>query len=390
MSLDYINEAFKRLELLDEAMFDTSLKGINELSNLLDQEEPKPVIDPEATSEEELQNSYVGKVIINCNVCHSHIFKDKLDIVIDENNAVNAEDNCPYCNEAEGFTIIGEITPFNNDESTNTSDAENPVETKEDTPMEDSGDTSSIEEGLSLGGATNLANSIMTPGANLASKMLFDEYDNDTEEDAKQSRATRRMTEDFKEDSITTDDQHMEMTSDETGKVTVTTEPINNDKTNSEEMTISPASEETLEDIFANNEVDSDSEEPDSEESDVEFDEIDEEGLDELGESYFHNVYDNVSSFKTTSVGANDSAILVEGVIEFTSGAKKKTGFIFEAKDFNKQGKLRFIGSNKQICESTDAFTLVGSIKDKKLFVESLKYNYCADETPVRGVVRRK
>ena len=95
-------------------------------------------------------------------------------------------------------------------------------------------------------------------------------------------------------------------------------------------------------------------------------------------------------SFKTTSVGANTSAIIVEGIIKFTSGAQKKTGFIFEAKDTNAKGQVRFTGSNKHLCESSDAFTLVGKIDNKKLFVESLKYNYKVNNNTVRGIVRKK
>jgi hypothetical protein len=178
------------------------------------------------------------------------------------------------------------------------------------------------------------------------------------------------------------------MTSDENGKVTVTTEPVEIENTESE--MIVPVSDETESDILANNNVEEPVEELDDSETDFEFGEIDEEGLDELGESYLRRVYENVESFKTTSVSANDVTLIVEGLIKFNSGAEKKTGFIFEAKDVNARGQLRFCGHNKHLTDSKDAFSLVGRIDNKKLFVESLKYNYKVNDNSVRGVIRRK
>lgn len=386
MSVDYINEAFKRLSLLNETMFDTSLNGINELSDFLDAEDDTVrVIDSEATDVEELQDSYIGKVIINCNVCHSHIFKDKEDIVIDEDNNVNAEDNCPYCNECEGFKIVGEITPYSSQETQ--SDTDNSTE---DTSETTENSTEPLDEGV-------LGNFVNNLGLGQV-KSLFDSYEDNDAEDCKQSRATRRnMTEDFKEVSIKTEDQHLEMTSDENGKITVVSEPVAD--TNASE-TISPVSDETLDAIVSNNQpeeeilqddpIEGAEQSDEDDQSDISIEEIDEQGFDELGEAFFHNVYNNVESFKTTSVGANDSSILIEGTIKFDSGVEKNTGFIFEANDVNARGKVRFKGLNKHLCESSDAFYLVGSVDNKKLFVESLKYNYVTNNIPVRGIVRRK
>lgn len=115
MSFDYLNEAFKKLSLLNEETFDTSLTGLNQLSDFMDQDasdDVVKVIDTEAEFEDEVQDSYIGKVITNCNVCHSHVFENKDEIVIDEDGLVNAEKPCPYCGEQAGFTIVGEITPY--------------------------------------------------------------------------------------------------------------------------------------------------------------------------------------------------------------------------------------------------------------------------------------
>lgn len=367
MAFDYINEAFKRLKMLDEDVFDTSVTGINALSNYIDDadEETVRVIDSKASTEEELKDSYVGKVIINCNVCHSHIFEDKQNIKIEEDGSVNVEEQCPYCGESEGFAVIGEIAPFG------TEAEEHTEETVEEQPVEDTvSEEESVEE----------------------EEIVEESLRRDSDaENIPLSRATRRrMQEDFKEVSIKTDDQHLEMTSDENGKVTVVTEPINNEQSVSAE-TIVPVSDETTDEIVSNNAEVIEEEEPVEEEDfDFDFDEIDEEGFDELGESYLREVYDNVKSYRTTSIGANSNSIVVEGLIKFNSGAEKKTGFIFEACDANSRGQLRFKGYNKHFTESKDAYSLIGRVDNKKLFVESFKYNYTVNNEAVRGRVRRK
>ena len=185
------------------------------------------------------------------------------------------------------------------------------------------------------------------------------------------------------------------MTSDENGKVTVSTEPVTTMESTDE--VIVPISDATQTDIEANNAetIENTEEEPAFEDEfsddseDIDFDEIDEESLDELGEEYLKRVYENVDSYRTTDIHATPTQLIVEGTLRFNSGVEKKTGFIFEAKDVNSKGSLRFTGFNKHLTESKDAYTLVGSVKDKKLFVESFKYNYTVGDAPVRGVVRK-
>ena len=112
---------------------------------------------------------------------------------------------------------------------------------------------------------------------------------------------------------------------------------------------------------------------------DIELDEIDETSFDELGESYLKKVYDNVNSFKTvnSSLDANNRLVL-EGVIEFKSGKKAKTNFIFEAKEVTRKGKIKFIGENVNLSKNKRAFTLTGSTKNKNLICEQFNYNYLA------------
>ncbi len=141
MSLDRLNEAFKLLDALNEDMFDTSLDGINSLADAMDGDNTDDIIkvvDVDAETEEDVQDSYLGKVILNCNVCHSLRFANKDEIEIDDSGIVNGEEACPYCGESEGFTIIGQIEEFGEGE-----DTEEPTNENEE-PLDDN--TSEIAE----------------------------------------------------------------------------------------------------------------------------------------------------------------------------------------------------------------------------------------------------
>ena len=363
MSFDYINEAFKQLNILEEDVFEPSTDGVNKLDMFLDNDDDTiNVIDPEATSEEELNDSYIGKVIINCNVCHSHIFKAKEDIEINEEGVVNSESECPYCGEQEGFTVIGEITPY--------------VESKEEEPSEDE---------------------------------VNAEVEVDGEEiPAEEEPVNESLTEAMNNVNVETDDTIVTVNSDENGKVTVSTEPKVEDTIIEDEM-IAPISDETINEIEANQEPAeavaseeefaeeefSEDEYVEDETTDVDIEEVDEDSMDELGESYIRNIYDNVSGFRTTNVSMSDTKMIIEGLITFTSGTQKKTGFIFEAVGIDKNNNVRFVGKNSHFSTSPEAYTLSGKVNNNKLFFESLDYHYVAKDSAgklnkIQGKVNHK
>ncbi len=474
MSLDYINEAFKRLELLNEDTFDTSLEGMNKLSDFLNEPEQEvvKVIDPEASTQDELQDSYVGKVIINCDICHSHVFQNKEDIEIDENGIVNIEMQCPYCGEQEGFTIIGEIKPYEAETEPQdpkvTVDGEDvPVSTSaeiEDELSESLLESIVTEDSDAIKGLINtLENSckgcyMIKPYTNFRGDkpygirivsdtrnedvlttirdylditleeeqdMFYDgdvKWDGPAEKDilvrfnlfkkksvtesvvnekdykphTKRLLALLRSAEIVEEDPTTvnesmnnvnveTDDTILTLNTDDSGKVTVSSEPKQAEIVEGEEM-IAPVEAETQAEIETNNELDSDTsveneiQEVSTDDEFVEFDveEVDEEGIDDMTESYLKRVYENVDSFKTHAVSSSDSTLVVEGVIKFKSGVEKKTGFIFEAVDATSDGKVRFAGMNEHLSRGKKSFSLTGKIVDKKFLAEKLTYNYRA------------
>lgn len=474
MSLDYLNEAFKKLDriVLSEETFNTSYTGINDLATFMDQDDDTDlikVIDPDVQDDMELSDSYVGKVITNCNVCHSNIFNNKEDIVIDEEGVVNIEKQCPYCGEFSGFTILGEITPFNPDAATEDAPTEEPsVEVDgetvtEDAPVEEEApeqleeslepcDPKSLESYLNdvedgegwvtldkavsdmemLGCAKteeeikefvsgyNRAyiltfggiDVIFTPTApsyeTVGKELGIDEASlTESIQTAKRTINEARVK-DFKPHTIRllkmigsdlvdgldeevlheamnnvnveTDDTIVTVNSDESGKVTVSTEPKEDIVPEETEEMITPISDETLADIEANQESpEEETPEEDAaseEELDFDFEDVDEEALDELGESYFKKVYENIDSYKTTGVSLSPTKFIVEGLLKFNSGTEKKTGFVFEAYSANKDGKIKFLGENAHLSRGKQAFGLIGTISDKKFLPESFSYNY--------------
>ena len=146
----FITQAFKQFgEMLDEELevdgvkevpvYEADTDNMHDFLDTAGEDEPVDVIDLEAETVEDLKQSYVGKVVLDCNVCHSNIFLDKDEVVVDENGVANVDMECPYCISNEGYTVIGKITPFEEDEPEEVEEEEIEIE---EVPEE------GIEEGL--------------------------------------------------------------------------------------------------------------------------------------------------------------------------------------------------------------------------------------------------
>ena len=155
----YINEAFKQFRLLESEDLDLSPTGLDTLDTFMNQamsDEDIDIIDLEAEAEEDLKKSYIGKVICDCNVCHSNIFYNKEDIEIDEDGVVNPEDECPYCMSLDGYTIVGEIKPYeegDTEESEDEVDLDVDLEDDEEAeePIEIESEEDDLDESLTEG-----------------------------------------------------------------------------------------------------------------------------------------------------------------------------------------------------------------------------------------------
>ena len=158
--MSFLNEAFKALNALNEDTFSLNDDGIKKLSDFEQNDDlidEISVIDPEAETEDDLQDSYIGKVILDCSVCHSKLYKDKTEVTVDEEQQLaNVGEECPYCYTSDGFKVIGEVTAFNSEES---------EETPEEIPEEDSEE---LEEGFVGNALGSLAGSLAGGAINRA------------------------------------------------------------------------------------------------------------------------------------------------------------------------------------------------------------------------------
>ena len=351
--MNYLSEAFKKLDILEEDNFSLdNASDIDDMSHFLsiDRDPVQDVIDPEAQDEEELEDTYIGKVILHCPVCNSMIYKDVEDIEKDDDEElVNVGEECPYCYTCEGFKVIGIVSPFQEEQ-----------EEVEEVAVEDA------------------------PAEGEAEVAVEDEVVGESLEESKEEPCEEKdesIKEDFEHVEIETDEQKLTMDAEEDGKITIESEPIANEADVDE--FIQPVPELVQDEIEVSAEEEAPAEEAPEEipeeEIDYDIDDFDEESFDGLGESYLKRVYENVSSYKTSNVNMKDNSLIVEGVITFNSGKTKKTSFVFEAKTATKNNKLRFIGENKQITRGRKAFTLTGTLNENKSFItEKFNYNYMA------------
>jgi hypothetical protein len=142
-----LRDAFQELVALNEAEeFNLSdEEQIKKMADFMDgdeYDEVQMVIDVDAEGMDDLEPSYEGKIILQCPVCKSLIYKDEADIVEDsESDYVNIEEHCPYCKEEGGMIIVGKVAPYPTHEEEKVEEpaddsAEEPVESEEETEVE--------------------------------------------------------------------------------------------------------------------------------------------------------------------------------------------------------------------------------------------------------------
>ena len=504
----YLKEAFQSLKLLEDDFNLTADQGvIDELQSFVadDIEAPaeEEIIDVEADEVEDLQDNYIGKVILECDSCHTRIYKDIADVIIDEDSGLaNVEEECPVCSNAFGWNVIGRIEKFDADVfEEEPKDEEEEVEVEEEPDIsdeeigealkealnEDRFEDGSVDQEMLNGDVYNALSDVayeneVNGGKNTkagfekaeknfndkffslddrdfdedidvhvdqpeesddvvinvdADDELHEEFENPEDvganpetasdhvekletpmdnpveelpdklvvkedleevqsEDAEklvdpEEEPVKDLNEDLNEVEVHTDEQDIEVKT-EDGKVVVEVGNPENKEVPAEDEMIAPLDAEEITDIENNeeqsaeevameDELGAEEELPTEEESaedELDIDEFDEESFDEIGESYLHRVYEYVNSFKTTGVTLNKGQLVVEGLIKFNSGKEKKTSFVFEGFKNTKRGKVVTEGKNETFSKSNKAFVLKGTLSDKKFISESLIYNYTA------------
>lgn len=122
--------------------------------------------------------------------------------------------------------------------------------------------------------------------------------------------------------------------------------------------------------------------------TELKLESFDEKGYDRIVNRYLRENYANVKSYMTTDAAIDDQGnkIMLEGIIKFKSGKEKPTKFVFEAKEVTKKKHIKFVGVNETFSKSK-AYTLIGTVADKRLISESLSYRYDAGDRKVKGKV---
>lgn len=426
---NYLSEAFKKLDILDEDVFELDKDGLTALKDFEDSDEDDTitVVDPDAESEEDLEDSYIGKVILDCSVCHTDIYKDKEDITIDEESGLaNIGEECPYCYSSDGFKVIGEVKPFVEVEvDTDEDDEEYDESLRRNRRLKESKwvqvnksrnadrdyrycgnggrswvrkdskniDTWDSEEEARADGKANYKKGFKWDVEKLEESCSINQcqkwVDYDMKKYKKISDDTMKkikssgysvVKDQYGDYEVIADRKDESCGKRKSRKMEESIEDITID-TGEQEITVSAKDKEEIEsdgEMIAplSDEAKSDIETGSDDTVDVDVDEFSEEDFDELGESYLKKVYENVDGYKTTSAKTKGNKLYVEGLIKFNSGKQKKTSFVFESKTITKTGKAKLIGENLQISRGHKSFKLTGTINNGKFISESLNYNY--------------
>lgn len=414
---NYLAEAFKAFDALEEDTFEVSDSGIEQLDGFLDDssafdKDTVEVFDLEAENDEDLKDSYVGEAILDCCVCHEKLFKKKEDIIIDEEaQAANVGEECPYCFSVDGFMVLGEVAPFQPKKEKEEVEGEiEEVEEKseeideslnEDTIKQNGKWVNKGKEGthgtfkakkeadaqrramFACGFKEELEEKLLPEdlGSGIAKYQKWVDYDmkkyhkisDKTNEEVKKAGlqvvkdeygdyqvTAGRYDESLGEVSIKTNDSKTEVKTEDDGKIIVEVES-KEDCCKEEKEVIKPLSKEDEEKIEDNSE---------------EIEEVDDVSFDELEESFLKKVYSNVDSYKTASIKNKDGKFFVEGIIKFNSGKTKKASFIFESAGKTPRNKYKLIGESIQITPKKNAFRILGSKVGNKFVSESMNYDY--------------
>lgn len=315
-------------------------ESIEEAKEVLDNNEKQEnanvemIVDVNAESEEELKDSYIGNIIIECPVCKTKIYKTREELTIDgqedeenislDDATVNVGEACPHCKQEEGFVVIGKVASVdadvNKDDETTSSEDSNLEDSTED--EEEVDDDENIESEV---------NSEESEG---------DEEEVEDEEKDKPSKSFSLL------DAGEEDDEDKKEPKVESVEHLVISKPL-------------VESDNTL---------------------DVNITTIDNKSFDNLVEKYLREVYDNIDNYTTTNTQVLDdeSKLILEGAIKFKSGKVHSTKFIFEANEITKHKLIKFKGINETFSKSKRAFTLHAQLNESTLVSKHLTYDYLA------------
>ena len=325
------------------------------------------IVDLDAETPEDLEPSYSGKTIIQCPQCMTMFYKDPSEIIVSEDNETvcNVGEKCQHCGNESGYTLVGKVAPVDEAELANFE--ETPTEEGsefdldfEEEPKEDENSEEETTEEI-----PEETGSEETPEETVE------------EEEDKEKTESLSLKEDLdKEEELTEASELPELTD------------ANVDKLLDSEEFKKPISEEEVEQIFADSKAE-DSEEPVEEdlpakapekESFDDVEDINDESVNECVSKFLNEVYENVNNFEMTDCSLDENKLVVEGKINFKSGNSNNTSFVLTNSDLLEGYNDSFGHDSK--------FDISYSIKDKKLYFESINYSYHINDKLVEGLVK--
>lgn len=283
-----LQEAFSKLNIMESSDFELLDKDEKDaMKNFLEDDEIEAqdveIIDPQADDEMDLQDSYVGKIIVQCPVCKSLIYKTQDEI----NEEGDEPQNCPYCFSVEKFDLIGKVVPIE-DEMAPEAVEEEPAapEAAEEPVMEGKKD--------------------VCPKCGQNPCVCEDKCNECGDQDLK---------EDLENITIETEDEVINISAEEKAEECP-------ECAESEEMAEEPAPE-----ADEHEEAEVIAPLDDDEEDSMEFDEVDEKSFDDFAESLLQSRYSNIVSYKTNKMTESKNSIIAEGYVQLKDGSQRLTEF---------------------------------------------------------------
>ena len=100
----------------DDCEKETLKEAADEEVEIVDEESVEDVSEEPAEEiefAEEPVEPIARQLILECSKCGAIVIKDETDVVVDEeSDLANIEEECQYCEETEGYKIIGVVAPY--------------------------------------------------------------------------------------------------------------------------------------------------------------------------------------------------------------------------------------------------------------------------------------
>lgn len=99
-----------RTEELTEAVEDEAAEDETPVEDATVEE---PVAEESVAEEPVVEDEEPRRLICECDKCGALVIKDEADVTIDEEtDLANVEDECQFCEEANGYKIVGVVAPY--------------------------------------------------------------------------------------------------------------------------------------------------------------------------------------------------------------------------------------------------------------------------------------